>query len=267
METMAEPIIRTVRTENAEMEYFTFGQGNRPFLILPGLSLRSVMASAGAIMDAYAVFAEKYTVYVLDAPKDIPDGYTIRMLAEDTAAALSLLGVRGADVLGCSMGGLCAQVLAALRPDRVRKMVLAASAARPNACSRGVLRTWAELAAKGDVKGLNRLVAQKVYGKAFLECYAAAFAALENAGTGEEMRRFAILAGAVETESTWDSLRLIRAETLVIGSWDDAVFTGEASIELARALHCPLFLYTGYGHAVYDEAPDFKKRILDFLME
>ena len=40
-----------------------------------------------------------------------------------------------------------------------------------------------------------------------------------------------------------------------------------ASEELSKALGWELFLYDDYWHAVYDEAPDYRDRMLDFLNE
>ena len=39
------------------------------------------------------------------------------------------------------------------------------------------------------------------------------------------------------------------------------------SLDIALALGCELYMYGApYGHAVYDEAPDYKNRIYSFLM-
>lgn len=266
MMTEKGPFIQTVKTRDFEMEYFTFGRGDRPFLMLPGLSLHTVMDSRQAVAQAYAAFEEAYTIYVMDVPKTIPEGYSISDLADDTAAALSVLGVRGADVLGCSMGGIRAAYLAARHPELIRKMVLASTAGRPNETSRQVMQAWAALAKKGETRPLNHLVTEKVYSPAFIQKFAAAFAALEDQGTAEEMSAFSILAHAIGIASPWEEMQKIAAETLVIGSWGDQVFTGNASVEIAEKLCCPLYLYSGYGHAAYDEAPDYKKRLLDFFL-
>ena len=46
----------------------------------------------------------------------------------------------------------------------------------------------------------------------------------------------------------------------------DKVVTADASREIADRLGCELYLYPdSYGHCVFDEAPDYKDRILNFL--
>ena len=46
----------TVITKGIEMPYITFGTGERAFVILPGLSVKSVLFSAKAIEAAYTCF-------------------------------------------------------------------------------------------------------------------------------------------------------------------------------------------------------------------
>ena len=68
-----------------------------------------------------------------------------------------------------------------------------------------------------------------------------------------------------------DRLVQIRCPVLVIGSADDAVLGREASEKIAAAFgerpDCGLYMYSGYGHAVYDLAPDYKERILRFCLQ
>ncbi len=60
----------------------------------------------------------------------------------------------------------------------------------------------------------------------------------------------------------------MKCQTFVIGSEGDRVATAQASNEIARALGCKKYIYDkSFGHAVYDEAPDYKKRCLNFLNE
>ena len=42
-----------VQTESFSMDYFRFGTGSRPLVILPGLSVQSVMGAAQAVEAAF----------------------------------------------------------------------------------------------------------------------------------------------------------------------------------------------------------------------
>src|ERR1700754_3075341 len=51
-------------------------------------------------------------------------------MAEHASAFLEALGVKSADILGFSLGGMIAQQIALDRPDSVRKLILAGTAPR-----------------------------------------------------------------------------------------------------------------------------------------
>ena len=90
--------IQTVGTDAFEMDCVRFGNGPRPFVILPGLAVQSVLASADAVAAAYKPFTEDFTVWLFDPRKDLPPGYAVRDMSRDTAAAMRFPGrprVRG----------------------------------------------------------------------------------------------------------------------------------------------------------------------------
>lgn len=62
---------------------------------------------------------------------DCPQGgWSIETLAADLVELMDALGIRAAAVCGLSVGGMIAQALAAARPDLVRALILADTAAR-----------------------------------------------------------------------------------------------------------------------------------------
>ena len=111
-------------TESFSMDYFRFGSGDRAFVILPGLSIQSVLLSKEAVAQGYASLAEYYTIYVFDRREDLPDPYTVEDMAEDTAEAMKELGLKDTFLFGASQGGMMAQVIAIRHPELVAKLVL-----------------------------------------------------------------------------------------------------------------------------------------------
>ena len=83
--------IETVNLPDFSMDYFRFGKGERTFVILPGLSVQSVMGAAEAIAAEYRPLTEDYTVYVFDRRKELPPVYTVADMARDTATAMEAL--------------------------------------------------------------------------------------------------------------------------------------------------------------------------------
>ena len=60
-------------------------------------------------------------------------------------------------------------------------------------------------------------------------------------------------------------LHKIQCPVLVIGSEGDKVLPPSQSRLIAEALNASLYMYSDeYGHCVFDEAPDYKQRLLDF---
>ena len=67
------------------------------------------------------------------------------------------------------------------------------------------------------------------------------------------------------THDAYGELGRIACPTLVIGGTNDRIVTWAASAEIADAIPgSELFLYEGLGHGLYEEAPDFLKRVAAF---
>ena len=93
-----------------------FGQGTKPLIMIQGLNTRGIRGSALPLAWAYRLFAKEYQVFLFDRRPDISEGITVRELASDIAAAMDQLGIKQADVIGVSQGGMIAQYLAIDRP-------------------------------------------------------------------------------------------------------------------------------------------------------
>ncbi len=255
--------IETIRTEYMEMKYFRFGSGSRHFVILPGLSLTSVLGSADAVAAAYDCFAKEYTVWLFDRRTDLPPVYPVREMAHDTAGAMKALGIRDAYIFGASQGGMMAQFLAIDHPELARAIVLGSTAARVPELSG--IREWTRLAEEGDAKGLTLSFSEMVYTPAFFAQYKDLILAMADGVTKEDLARFVILAKGTEGMNAYDELDRIQCPVLVLGAAQDRVLGCAKSKEIADRLGCELYIYEDYGHAVYDEAPDYKDRILRFF--
>ena len=258
--------VETVSAGDIEMDYAVFGNGEKSFVILPGLSVHSVMGSADAIAEAYKEFTEEYTVYVFDRTKELKEGYTIEDMADDTARAMKALNNQDADIFGASQGGMIAMYIAIDHPELVHKMVLGSTLARPNATFEHIANEWIQLARDKDEEGLLASFADNVYSEATLKEYRDYLITSNQGITDEEYERFLIQAEACNDFNCYDKLSSIKCSVLVLGSEGDHVVTAEGSKEIADVLGCEIYLYdANYGHGVYDEAPDYKERCLNFF--
>lgn len=258
--------VATVSTEDVEMDYMVFGNGEKTFVILPGLSVHSVMGLADSVAEAYQDFAKEYTVYLFDRPKEIAEDVTIRELADETAAAMQALHITDADILGVSQGGMIAQYLAIDHPELVGRMVLGSTLSRPNDTFTQIVNEWIQLAGDKDEERLLGSFVDAVYSAGTLEAYRDILISSNRGITDAEYERFLRLAKACLTFDCYDELSKITCPVLVLGAEGDTVTTPEGSRGIADALQCELYLYDeSYGHGVYDEAPDYKQRCMDFF--
>ena len=267
---MAEAQIETVKTNGFTMDYVRFGQGERTLVILPGLSVESVTKSADAIAKAYAPLAEHFTIYMFDRRRELPAAYPVVEMAEDTAAAFRALGLAQTSLFGASQGGMMAIPLAAGHPELVARLILGSTAARVDERRYRTFDKWVRLAKDGNAAGLYQAFGQDVYPRHIYEQSRDYLAQCAKGVTQDELDRFVILAEGMKGFDVLDRLRDITCPALVIGDRDDPVFGKETAAEIAERLkdHAgfELHMYDGYGHAAYDTAPDYKARILRWLV-
>ncbi len=250
------------------MKYIKFGSGNKNYVIIPGLSIHSVMGMADAVEKAYHAFTEEYTVYLFDRPEELREGCTIREIAACTAEAMAELHIESADVFSVSMGGMIAQYLAIDHPELVHKLILGSTLSRPNDTCQRVVGEWLKLARAQEEEKLLESFADLVYSKDTTSVYREAVIAANRGISAEEYRRFIVQAEACKSFDCSEELSKVQCPVLVLGAKGDRIVTPEGSREIAEALGCELYLYDeSYGHAVYDEAPDYKARCLEFLHE
>lgn len=268
-ETEAEtgPKVETVSTDTFSMDYLRFGHGDRTLVILPGLSVQSVMGSADAVAEAYQMFTDEYTVYLFDRRKELPASYSVRDMAKDTAEAMKALGLENVFLFGTSQGGMISLEIAAAYPELVQKLILGSSAAEVNDETYRLFEKWIALAEEGKAEDLYLAFGEAVYPQNVYEQAHDLLVSAAKTVTEEDLSRFIILASSLK------GLRIdpagITCSVLVLGSEDDNVLGGDSSVQLADLLkkytECELYMYKGYGHAAYDTAPDYKDRILQFL--
>lgn len=262
-------VIETLCTETFSMDFFRFGKGAKTLVIIPGLSVQSVMGAADAIAAAYQSLEADYTIYVFDRRADIPSPYTVRDMARDTAEAFRALGLQNVCLFGASQGGMIALVIAIEHPDLVGKIVLGSSSAHVKEPQYRVVENWIRLARAGDRVGLYLAFGKEIYPPAVFDEYRDTLTAAAETVTDTELSRFITLAEGTKDFNVVDELDRIRCPVLAVGDVDDRVLDADSTMEIAEKLDVRpdfrLYMYTGYGHAVYDTAPDYRERILRFF--
>ena len=247
------------------MDYITFGSGTRPLVMIQGLNTRGIRGAGASLAWMYRIFAREYKVYLFDRRASLPETVTVRELAADVALAMDALNIANADLLGVSQGGMIAQYLAIDRPDLVRRLVLAVTLSRNNETVEAVIHNWIDMTERNDMRALVTDMAERMYSPTYIKKYRPLLPLLTVLQRPKDVPRFITLARACLTCEAYDELEQIRCPVLVIGGREDQIVGGSASEEIAERLGCELYLYDGLGHAAYEEAKDFNRRVYDFL--
>jgi pimeloyl-ACP methyl ester carboxylesterase len=186
-----------------------------------------------------------------------PEPCTTARLAADALALLDHLSLGSVDVLGLSLGGLVAQELALLAPDRVRSLVLAATAARLPGRTRRALDAWRRLLLAGvDADAFRREQFAWVFGSATLEDDAlieGTLSALAGA-PNPSAAGFAAQADACLAHDTRERASRIGVPALVLAGEDDVFLLAAAAEELAGLLPRGRFERYPGGHAFLSES-------------
>ena len=263
--------VETVETDSFAMDYFRFGNGDKTLVMIPGLSVQSVMSSADAVAEAYRVMADDFTVYLFDRRKEVPATYSVHEMAQDTAEAFRALGLDHINLVGVSQGGMIAMDIAIHNPDLVENLVLGSTSARITEEEYATIDMWIRLAKAGDAEALYLAFGEAVYPEEVFRQYRDFLIEAAKTVTAEELDRFIILAEGIKGFDDLDALDDISCPILLIGSMDDQVLGAEATVQMAERLagrpDFELYMYDGYGHAAYDTAPDFKERAAAFILE
>ncbi len=263
-----EPLVNAVPIGETEMDCLHFGNENgEKLVILPGLALKSVMGSAEGIVSAYAPLAKDYDVYLLDHIQAEPDGYTIADMAKDTLAAFDALGLERVHLMGVSMGGMVAQRIAIDAPERVASLLLCSTAMNMTHSNRDAFANWISLAEARNAPALMEAFGECVYTPSFYAQYKEAILAAGEGASERDFTNFLTSVKAVQSFDASNEIQSIACPVLVLGAEEDRVLGAQASYDLAKALHCASYFYAGYGHAVYDEAPDYLTHVAAFLKE
>jgi poly(3-hydroxyalkanoate) depolymerase len=122
---MTMPTVACVELGDTRLRYSVAGSG-------PPLLLTSGIGASLELTEPFRAALDGRSTIAWDAPgageSDVPRGRpSLRRVAGYAVALLDELGLKQADVMGLSWGGLVAQELARRHPSRVRRLVLAAT--------------------------------------------------------------------------------------------------------------------------------------------
>lgn len=259
-------------SDGTRIHYQRFGNTEgEPMLLIQGLG-----ADSGSWLLQRFPFGKSFRCIAPDnrgaGKSDVPPGpYDLEVMATDLLAVLDAEGIDSAHVVGVSMGGIIAQILAVRHPDRVRSQVLSCTACHHHQWRRDLLADWAEVARTSGMRsflgdGLRWIVgsrsmrrfwpAMRLFGPIAFDISAEAFVA--------QIEAILAMDDGLRAE-----LVEIGVPTLVIVGSQDVLTPQGDSEELAALIPgSRLAVVRGGAHGfMVEKASAFNATILDFLDE
>ena len=259
---------KTLYFNDKSMDYVTFGTGNQPLVIIPGLGdgLQTVKGMAMPFSITYRLLAERYKIYVFSRINELRQNYTTRDMAVDVAEAMETLNLDAAYVMGISQGGMIAQWLAANFPEMVEKLVLAVTTAKLNNLGRERISCWLNLSQSGTYKDLMIDIARHSYTTKSFGKFKYLYRIMGIFGHIKDKQRIDIQALSCLKHDSLAFLEKINCPTLIIGAENDDVLGLDGSLRLHQHIKdSQLTILPECGHALYEQNKDFQKRVLVFL--
>lgn len=258
----------TLSMNGKTMDYVTFGKGKQPLVIIPGLGdgVQTVKGKAQLFSLSYRLLAKRYKIYVFSRINELRQGYTTRDMAADVAEAMEAMNLDTAYIMGISQGGMIAQWLVADFPEKVQKLILAVTTAKPSQLARERIEHWQKLSQSGNFKHLMQDIAQHSYTQKSYQKWRLLYNVMGIFGRIKDKQRIDIQSVSCLKHDSLDFLEKINCPTLIIGAEKDDVLGVDGSLGLHQHIKdSQLTILPECGHALYEQNKDFQKRVLVFL--
>lgn len=142
--------------DDTTMDYVSFGCGNKILIVIPGLSdgLTTVKGKSLFLLNPYRKYLNDYKVYIFSRKNKMPNNYSIKDMANDQIIAMKKLGIKKANILGVSQGGMIAQTMVINNPELINKLVIIVSAPKTNDLIIKNINEWLKFVKINDHKKL-----------------------------------------------------------------------------------------------------------------
>lgn len=219
-------------------------------------------------------FGARYRCISLDnrgvGSSDKPDGpYDLEVMAADVIAVMDAIGVESAHVMGASMGGALAQIIAVRYPERVRSLILACTACQHLPWRRELLTEWALMAETQGMKAFVKHNLRWLVGLRSLRRIYPAMTLLGPLALNVEWQAFVAQIHAIldMNDDLRNELADVAVPTLVLAGSQDRLTPVGDSEELASLIpNAELAVIRGGAHVfMVEQARSFNRTALAFL--
>jgi len=263
------PRIRRARIGSRSIAYRTAGEG--PALVL----LHGFLCDSRCWKSQLAGLADRFTVVAWDAPgagssPDPDESCTVTDWAETLAAFLDSISLNRANVLGLSWGGMLAQELYRLHPERIDRLILVDTYAGwkgslpPAAVEMRRARCYRDAS-----RPRRDVVADWVPAEFFLDAPPDLAAEMAAVVSDFHPLGFRLMARSLADSDTTPILGTIQVPTLLLWGEGDRRSPLSVAEQFRTAIHgSRLEAIPGAGHVSNMERPDdFNARVRRFLLD
>lgn len=218
-------------------------------------------------------FREDFRVLTYDARgqgrSEVGDApLTMERHVADLEGLLDALDLSRAHLVGFSHGARLALGVAARRPERLRRLVLASLTASPTARARTIVRSWHVALERGGLEALVWTALPAILGNRYLEQNEEILEGIARAAmrrnTEEGVR--ALLEAMEHYPDLEELAGEVDARTLVLSAAEDLLVDAEGARALADRTGGRHSEIPDVGHTIPIEAPDaFHRRVSEFL--
>ncbi len=192
--------------------------------------------------------------------------FDIAEFGADLEAFLDVLGIPSAHIVGMSLGGIAAQLLALNHHSRVKKMVLVGTTAITTTAA--FVKERLERFRSQDFAACYQSVVESLFGQSFRGTALGRYLVGTFVERGGHLNRASVLRfyEALQHLDITDAIHEIRTPTLVVAGTDDVTYN--LSRRVAEGIPGAKFVpMEGYGRSVPLEAPQqFTPLVSDFLL-
>jgi len=251
------------------LPYNRAGHGPKPLVIFQGLMFENKPQSGMTF--GYEFLEQDYTLYAVLRKPGLPQGYTLKAMADDYAGMIRQEFGGPVDVIGVSTGGSLAQHFAADHPELLRRLVFHSSAHTLGEAGKQIQLEIGHLARQGRVRQawqalIGFILPRAGIWKLLNPSLVWVVARLLSLGKTPDLSDLVITIEAEDQHAFKDRLSEIKAPTLVIAGADDPFYTPTLFRETAAGIpQARLALYENMRHPAMGK--QFERAVLAFLKE
>lgn len=256
-----------LKVNNKEYKYLKAGNGPKNFILIPGVSITSVLESASLIEKRFSSYLDDFTLYLFERITKVSLEEDAYSMANDYLDIFDALHLDKVYLYGVSYGGILSQIMGINYPGRIEKCALISTTSRINDYSITVGDRWTKIALSRDFELLNKTFVVDLFSKMTIEKY------------GDNLNLIGNNIDEIDDDRVDDFVKYtkmcfhtnidiakFKVKAKVFCSYDDSVYPYTEGKYIAEVVNCPIKIYENYGHAVYDETDDILNEVREFFI-